>query len=544
MKKLIIPIVVVFVFYNLGMFAQVLTPKWESCYGGTEMDEGTNLIFYDNSYHIVSRTNSNDGDIAFSHGSYDIWYLNIDTNGNLSNEKTFGGSNPDGGFTQIEELNNTALYIGGVSMSTDGDISNNPWPGVNGNLWVLQINKQGDILWETMAGGNGTDELRDMQVTTDGGVLLLALTSSQDGDITDHHGSWDLWMIEIDSSGQKQWGKSFGGAGFEVGGSLIQTSDGGYVLVGATDGSGGGNYDTTCNHHNPDSGFTDAWVIKLDTERNIEWQQCYGGTFPDHAANVLELSDGYIVLGSTMSNDGDVSGLNGPPGPNSEYGGDIWVFKIDKAGNLIWQNCLGGSYNDFARNIFTTSDGGFMIVGSTASNDGDVEGYHGIDTGIYDDVWFAKLDSLGNLTYQYCYGGGGRETIYRGVIQKDDFNYVITLGTDTDEWQCSGANNWKPDLRVVELYDSTIGINEITANIPVVKIYPNPANSLLNIDFQNDYNIQNTIIEIVDINGRIMLKSKPLSSLTRFDISKFNNGLYLIKIQNDKTLITRKIIIQ
>lgn len=242
-----------------------------------------------------------------------------------------------------------------------------------------------------------------------------------------------------------------------------------------------------------------------------------------------------------MSNDGDVSGLNGPPGPNSEYGGDIWVFKIDKQGNLLWQNCLGGTYNDFARNIFSTSDGGFMIVGSTASDDGDVEGYHGIDTGIYDDVWLAKLDSLGNLTYQYCYGGGGRETIYRGVVQNDDFNYVITLGTDTDPWQC-GGQMW-PDLRVVELYDSTVGISETLTNSSAFKIYPNPANSTLNVELPQNYNIENTVLEILDVNGRTILQKILTSVCMQLDISKLNSGLYFIKIRNNKTVITKKVII-
>ena len=127
----------------------------------------------------------------------------------------------------------------------------------------------------------------------------------------------------------------------------------------------------------------------LDSSRNIEWQQCYGGKYHDGCTNILEVEDGYIVLGNTNSNNGDVSGFHGVPG-NQEYGDDIWVFKIDFEGSLIWQRCLGGKYNDFARNIFTTSDGGYMVVGYTGSDDGDVEGYHGIDTGIYDDVWLDR----------------------------------------------------------------------------------------------------------------------------------------------------------
>jgi len=185
-----------------------------------------------------------------------------------------------------------------------------------------------------MAGGSRTDELRDMKVTTDGGILLLAFTSSYDGDVTGYHGGYDLWLTKIASTGQKQWSKCLGGIGLKTGGSIIQTSDGGYMVVGDTDGRGGGNYDSTCNHHNPGSGWVDAWVVKLDSVGNIEWQQCYGGTYHDFGDNVIDLTDGYVILGSTMSNDGDVSGLHDPPG-NSDNSGDIWVFKIDKTGNTV-----------------------------------------------------------------------------------------------------------------------------------------------------------------------------------------------------------------
>ncbi len=441
-----------FIFLTLNGFAQSFSPKWETCLGGTGWDEGTGLLMIDDSYWVVGNTNSNDGDISYNHGTYDIWLLNIDTSGNIINEKTFGGANAEGGFTDIKKLNDSIFYIAASSSSTDGDISYNPWPGAAGNLWILQVNNKGDIIWETMAGGSGTEELRDITVTSDGGLIVLGLTSSHDGDVTDHYGGYDLWMIKLNSAGEKQWDMSLGGIGLEEGGSVIQTSDGGYMVVGDTDGFGGGNYDSTCNHHNPGSGYTDAWVVKLDSARNIEWQQCYGGTYPDGANNVIELSNGYIILGSTMSNDGDVSGYHSIPGPNSQCGGDIWVFKIDKTGNLLWQRCLGGTYDDFARNIFPTSDGGFMIVGSTDSNDGDVVGFHGILPGFaVEDVWFAKIDSVGNLLWQYCYGGLGRELMYRGVVQNSDWDYVVTFGTDTDLWQCGGPMYY--DVRVAELKD-------------------------------------------------------------------------------------------
>jgi len=352
MKK-ILNLLLFLPFVMHGIYAQSLSPKWESCFGGTKWDEATGIIYADSSYWVVGSTESSNGDISYNHGNKDIWLLNIDVNGNLLKEKTFGGSKYEGGFSKILKLNDTIFYIASGTNSSDGDIDNNPWPRY-ANLWILKINNKGNILWNRVCGGSGIDEIRDATVTNDGGILALGISLSDDGDITDHHGFWDLWLIKLDGSGQKQWTLSLGGRGLEEGGSVIQTSDGGYMVVGTTTGTGGGNFDTTVNYHGPGHRWADAWLVKLDSTGNIEWQQCYGGSWSDGAYNILELSDGYVILGFTESNDGDVSGLHGHAGPNSKYGGDIWVFKIDKTGKLLWQRCLGGSYDDFARNIFTT----------------------------------------------------------------------------------------------------------------------------------------------------------------------------------------------
>ena len=299
--------------------------------------------------------------------------------------------------------------------------------------------------------------------------------------------------------------------------------------MGETDGRGGGNYDSTCNFHNPGSGWVDAWVVKLDSVGNIEWQQCYGGTYHDFADNVIELVDGYVILGSTMSNDGDVSGLHDPPG-NSENNGDIWVFKIDKTGNLLWQQCLGGTYDDFARNIFTTSDGGFMITGTTESDDGDVTGNHDLVEGWFGDIWFAKIDSTGNLLWQYCYGDIGQEYLYRGVVQKSDWDYVVSMGTTSDDWQC--YNTAMPDVRVVELYDSTVGIWETAAGKVGVEVYPNPATNRVTFEYQYPEQDGKATISIHNAQGRLVssIKLNNTKGTKTVNVESWENGIYFYSL--------------
>ncbi|MDN5355316.1 MAG: hypothetical protein PWQ43_258 [Rikenellaceae bacterium] len=127
-------------------------------------------------------------------------------------------------------------------------------------------------------------------------------------------------------------------------------------------------------------GGYDALVVKLNSSGNIEWQKCLGGTDNDFANSIQQSSDGgFIVAGETKSNDGDVSGNHGV------Y--DYWVVKLNSSGDIEWQKCLGGTDYDYAYSIHQTSDGGFIVAGNTASNDGDVSGNHGAS-----DAWVVKLN--------------------------------------------------------------------------------------------------------------------------------------------------------
>ena len=518
-----------------------MLPKWEICLGGSDWDEGKGINYVAGKYRIIGQTKSYDGDISYNHGAWDLWLIDIDTNGNFIKEKTFGGAGADGNFIDIKSLNDSIFYITSETKSSDGDISYNPWPG-HSNIWTLQINKDGNILWESVHGGSLIDWMRDMEVTNDGGLIALSLSNSNDGDVSNPNGSDDLWLLKLNNNGEKEWDFSLGSAGGEEGGSVIQTSDGGYIVIGNTDanfGDGGGNYDTTCNFN----GFVDMWVVKLDSLRNIEWQQTYGGSQMEGGLNILEIDDGYICLAVTLSNDGDVSGFHGVPG-NLQYGDDIWVFKIDKQGNLLWQNCLGGLYLEWARNIFHTTDDGYMIVGTTQSDDGDVEGFNGGAAGGYDDIWFAKIDSLGQLTWQYCYGGFGTEYLYRGVYQKSDYNYVLTLGTKTDDWQCN-INTAKPDLRIVELYDSTVGIAENKNNNLKVEISPNPANDKISFKYKLPSNQTKALLTVYNSTGQIVRSFNIMANQGQiiYNISGLNAGVYLYTFMAGGKNKTGKIII-
>ncbi|MEP7234371.1 MAG: T9SS type A sorting domain-containing protein [Ignavibacteriota bacterium] len=158
-----------------------------------------------------------------------------------------------------------------------------------------------------------------------------------------------------------------------------------------------------------------------------------GGTLDDHAACVIQSSDGgYVVAGRTLSNDGDVSGIHGV----GKYS-DAWIVKLNASDSIEWQKCVGGTGDDQANCITQTFDGGFLIAGYTGSADGDVSEYKG--GGL--DAWVVKLTSSGVLEWQKCFGGSSEEQFY-SIVQDADSGFVAvgyTRSTDGDVKGNSGG---------------------------------------------------------------------------------------------------------
>lgn len=290
-------------------------------------------------------------------------------------------------------------------------------------LNTAQVSGQPGIQWQKCYGSTAYEWAHDLKLTSDGSYVLLGETSSgNNGDVSGNHGS-DIWVVKLDTIGTLQWQKCLGNTDSEIGYSIQQTSDGGYIVCGLAHFNGGvvsGLHDTL------QAGYTDVWIVKLDTVGNIQWQHCYGGSHGDYANDIIQTSDGgYAFTGATASNDYDVSGLHGST--------DVWLVKITVNGTLQWQKCLGGSFGEEGISLHQTPDGGYIIGGRTSSNDGDVSGNH--STG-EDDAWVVKTDSSGNIQWQHCYGGVSTEGITDLNIAADG-GYIFTSETSSTDGDVS-----------------------------------------------------------------------------------------------------------
>jgi len=271
------------------------------------------------------------------------------------------------------------------------------------------------IQWQHSYGGTATDESSFVISTYDGGFIMVGKTKSNDGDVVGNHGDSDFWIVKLDSLGNNEWKKCYGGSMYEAAGSVIQSNDGSYVVSGSASSSDGDVGHADFNG--------DYWIIKVDNSGTLQWEYTYGGTDMEYEMNtIIQTSDeGYIVSGTSESTDGDVS-----CGP-LQLGHNYWIVKLDSAGHLQWQNCFGGTDIDEAGAIKETTDHSFIITGYSSSQDGDVTSNHGSA-----DAWVIKIDSSGNLLWQKSLGGSSGDLLLSSLVLNDGNYFLLGTSNSTD----------------------------------------------------------------------------------------------------------------
>ncbi|MFN0015319.1 MAG: T9SS type A sorting domain-containing protein [Saprospiraceae bacterium] len=272
-------------------------------------------------------------------------------------------------------------------------------------LSQLSTFAQPSILWENSFGGKYTDYGADIIEVENGNYLVLNMPYSNGGDVLNSHGGADFWLLKLNHSGELIWQRCYGGTKDDEPKKIIPTLDGNYLLIGSTKSNDG---NVTANH-----GWTDAWIIKIDPNGGIIWQKTYGGTNFDAAHTITPAHNGgYVVTGSSYSADFDV--------PNSNKGiSDLWAFKIDENGTLLWSKLYGGNFYDDPGSVLSTVDGGYIFAGSSSSTNGDGLGNHGDS-----DSWVIKVDSIGTKQWVKVFGGEDND-VCTGVVTLDDGGYLV-----------------------------------------------------------------------------------------------------------------------
>jgi len=341
--------------------------SWSRTFGGSENDLAYSVQQTSDGGYILLGTTESHGA-----GDYDFWLIKTDAQGNWQWAKTFGGSEDDWGYSVQQTSDGGYILLGGSYGAGDGD------------FWLIKTDAQGNKQWERTFGGSDIDWGWSVQQTSDGGYILLGYTESYGT------GGLDFWLIKTDAQGNKQWDRAFGGSDDDEGLSVRQTTDGGYILLGHTYSYG--------------AGKADVWLIKTDAYGDKEWAKTFGGSEADWGTSVQQTADGgYILLGDTYS-----------------YGagdGDFWLIKTDSQGNEQWDRTFGGSSRDKGWSVKQTEDGGYILLGYTYS--------YGAGGG---DVWLVKTDAQGNKEWDRAFGGSGWD-FGLSVQQTEDGGYILLGGT-------------------------------------------------------------------------------------------------------------------
>ena len=245
------------------------------------------------------------------------------------------------------------------------------------------------IMWSQTYGGTDSDYGRSVVETSDGGYVIAGRTDS----FGDSGGVY--WLVKTDEFGNMDWNQTYEGTNYDVAHSVIETFDGGYALAG--------------NSH----------LVKTDEFGNMEWNRTYG------SRSLIGTSDGGYALAGGASFPFDAGGM------------DFWLVKTDEFGNMEWNQTYGGAEDEEAFSLVETSDGGYALAGLT-----NISNLIGYPEG---DFWLVKTDVAGDMEWNKTYDTPGGGYAY-SVVEVSDGGYAIAGEKDRDIWlvktDASGNMEW------------------------------------------------------------------------------------------------------
>jgi hypothetical protein len=358
---------------ELQVDAREYRSGWNQTYGGTDADYAKALVqTTDGGYALAGATRS------FGAGGYDAWLVKTDASGNMMWNKTFGGTSDDGAEALVQTTDGGYAILGDINI------------GGYGIAYLVKTDSNGNMQWNK----NYTE--LGMQATAwalvqanDGGYVMSGCKEYYDG-----------WLMKTDANGTIQWSRSFVEVNNTQLSSVVQTSDGGYAAVGAT-------------QFPPFSGKVDAYVVKTDSDGNMTWSADFSRTSGnDYGRSIVQTSDGgYAIAGET-----------------DHWGNaDFWLIKTDASGNFLWDRTYGGGGYDCASSIVQTSDGGYALTGNTNSfGAGD------------NDFWLVKTDASGTMMWNKTYGGASGDDA-QVLVQTLDGGYALSGMTSSF---CTGGTDF------------------------------------------------------------------------------------------------------
>lgn len=261
----------------------------------------------------------------------------------------------------------------------------------------MKLDGIGNVEWEHDFGSSKYDNVRDIQLTADGGYIIAGRTEAHDDD-------YDAWIIRLDQSGSSLWSRNYANGKWGEAHSIQQTVDGGYIVGGIFS----------------DTEGTNAWIAKLNAGGEIEWEKTYGESGTG-AKSIQQTGDGgYVAAGYTQS------------------GSTFWIIRLDSNGNSVWEKTDQSGLWSEAGFILNNPDGGYIVAGQVNTED---------DQNILDqNILIMKLDPNGNTAWERTFGSKDAAEATNSLRQTSDGGFIISsckkyYGADTEEGE-DGSDAW------------------------------------------------------------------------------------------------------
>ncbi|MCP3929167.1 MAG: T9SS type A sorting domain-containing protein [Bacteroidetes bacterium] len=425
----------------------------ERAYAVLETDEGDFVIVGEISTEMLN--------------IFDVYILKIDRSGNLIWSKRYGSELDDRGLAITKGIDDGYVVAGSTIDSETGEK----------DIYLLKIDDQGELLWETSFGEAGGDEASGI-VAIEEGYALVGYTDNIGNN------SRDIYLAKTDDEGSVLWNKSFGSSELDEGNGIIATEDGGLAIIGVT----GNN--------------SDALLLKTNENGDIQWTQTYGGPYIDKGESIIQTPDGgYVITGAT-----EITLVNI----------DIFLAKTDDKGQELWMKTIGSEDRGESANALTlTSDGGFAIVGKKA-----------VGTSFFvNDAILIKTDAFGNIISNHVNGSVYFDTNNSCEEEEEDIplrNWLVKVeGTANTYYGTTDAHGHFSILTDTGAYNVSV----LTQNdywFPCIDDYNIILNDFydsLNVDFPMQAAIECPMME-VDISTAFLAACSDVN----YTVNYCNNG--------------------
>ena len=465
---------------SITLYAQAPDTLWTKVFGtDTSEDWGKSFIESDDSGYVIV------GNIQ-DESALPLWIFKTDKNGGLIWSKTYGDNAQAQAWSIKKTLDGCYIVCGVIIV-----------PPLNGNIWLLKFNTNGDTLWTKSYSGTGNVYGRSVIQTEDGGFILLGETVTFLMDI-------GLIMIKTDSLGEMLWTKYFDHCSSFYGNDLVEeTIDKNYILLSMVE----------------STNLTDILFMKTNSIGDTIWTKTYGGIGWEGGNCVLENSDGGYII----------TGFANPP--ISEYGYDLWVFKTDSIGEVLWSKTFGTD---------TTQESGSWII-ETSNREFILVGNRQVKYGASPDIWILKINSLGDTLWTKTIGGTYSELAF-SLLETNSNEYLVLGWTDSF---------WLSNVWLIKLTGEPNNVETDKEILPdackLSQNYPNPFNPSTSMQYTINSR-QFVTLKVYDVLGKeiatLVNEEKPAGEYkVEFNAATLPSGIYFYQLKAGQYSETKKMIL-